>query len=58
MGGNRIRCRRTCVDGSYRLCTGAATTVIIAALVGAGPTLSMVSGFNFFVGILYHSLCV
>ena len=25
---------------SYRLCTGTATTVIIDALVGAGPTLS------------------
>ena len=26
---------------SYRLCTGAATTVIIQALVGVGPTLKI-----------------
>ena len=30
---------------SYRLCTGAATTVIIQALVGAGPTLSWFRDF-------------
>ena len=33
--------------GSYRLCTGAATTVIIQALVGAGPTLSWFRDFIF-----------
>ena len=32
---------------SYRLCTGAATTVIIDALVGAGPTLSWFRDFIF-----------
>ena len=32
---------------SYRLCIGAATTVIIQALVGAGPTLSWFRDFIF-----------
>ena len=32
---------------SYRLCTRAATTVIIHALVGAGPTLSWFRDFIF-----------
>ena len=38
-GGKSRLARRTCVDGLYRLCTGATTTVLIDALVGVGPTL-------------------
>ena len=36
----------------------ATTIVILVALVGVGPTLSVTSGFYFFVGIIYHFFCV
>ena len=48
---------RNLCEWSYRLCVGAATTVRIDALVGAGPTLWWFRDF-IFSRILYHSLCV
>ena len=41
---------------SYRLCTGTATTVIIDALVGAGPTLSWFRDLIFLLGF-FTILC-
>ena len=42
---------------SYRLCTGATTTVIIHTLVDAGPTLSWFRDFIFSLGF-FTILCV
>ena len=41
---------------SYRLCTGTAITVIIDALVGAGPTLSWFRDLIFLLGF-FTILC-